>query len=136
MKKFLSLMILTAALTTAAFAQHKMEAKPTEKDKTEAIPSAGVLKRGAALGNAKKVSLAQNTGGTGEIHRQNSACRRRHRPLVQNGRLLDGTRSRAECQISPREIQRSQLFYSAQRCGSGGESRRRFFSQNFEQSRG
>lgn len=54
-------MILVSALTVTAFAQEKMEkAKPTEKDKTEAIPTNGdVLKRGTALGNAKKVSLAK-----------------------------------------------------------------------------
>lgn len=60
MKKFLSLMILTAAFAAGAFAQESAEkAKPTEKDKTEAIPSGGVLKRGAAIGGAKKVSLAK-----------------------------------------------------------------------------
>ncbi len=32
-------------------------AKPTEKDKTEAIPSNAFLKRGAAIGTSKKVSL-------------------------------------------------------------------------------
>ena len=60
MKKFLSLMILTAAFSMAAFAQESKEkTAPTEKDKTEAIPTSGVLKRGAALGGAKKVSLAK-----------------------------------------------------------------------------
>ena len=60
MKKFLSLMILMIAFSAAAFAQESMEkTKPTEKDKTEAIPTGGVLKRGAALGNSKKVSLAK-----------------------------------------------------------------------------
>jgi hypothetical protein len=60
MKKILSLMILTVAFSMSAFAQESAEhAKPTEKDKTEAIPAGGVLKRGAALGNAKKVSLAK-----------------------------------------------------------------------------
>jgi hypothetical protein len=60
MKKLLSLMILTIAFSMSAFAQESAEhAKPTEKDKTEAIPTGGVLKRGAALGNAKKVSLAK-----------------------------------------------------------------------------
>ncbi len=53
-------MILTVAFSMSAFAQESAEhAKPTEKDKTEAIPAGGVLKRGAALGNAKKVSLAK-----------------------------------------------------------------------------
>ena len=60
MKKLLSLMILTIAFSMSVLAQENAEhAKPTEKDKTEAIPSGGVLKRGAALGNTKKVSLAK-----------------------------------------------------------------------------
>ena len=60
MKKFISLMILVLAFTVSAFAQEKMEQKkPTEKDKTEAIPTKGVLKRGTAIGKAKKVSLAK-----------------------------------------------------------------------------
>jgi hypothetical protein len=59
MKKIISLMILVLAFSLAAFAQEKMETKPTEKDKTEAIPTGGVLKRGALLGNSKKVSLAK-----------------------------------------------------------------------------
>lgn len=60
MKKIISLMILVLAFSAAALAQEKMEKnKPTEKDKTEAIPVGGVLKRGAALGNSKKVSLAK-----------------------------------------------------------------------------
>jgi len=61
MKKIIGLMILTLALSAAALAQEmKMEGKsPTDKDKTEAIPTGGVLKRGAALGNSKKVSLAK-----------------------------------------------------------------------------
>ncbi len=59
MKKVISLMILMLAFSVAAFAQEKMEKKPTEQDKTEAIPVGGVMKRGAALGNSKKVSLAK-----------------------------------------------------------------------------
>ena len=62
MKKILSLMILVLAFSLAAFAQDKMdkmEMSPTEKDKTEAIPTSGVLKRGAMLGNSKKVSLTK-----------------------------------------------------------------------------
>lgn len=59
MKKIFSLMILVLAFSFAAFAQEKMEKKPTELDKTEAIPTNGFLKRGAAIGNAKKVSLAK-----------------------------------------------------------------------------
>lgn len=60
MKKIISLMVLILAFSFAAFAQdEKMENKPTEKDKTEAIPTGGVLVRGAALGKSKKVSLAK-----------------------------------------------------------------------------
>lgn len=62
MKKIISLMVLVLAFSLAAFAQEemKMEGKtPTEKDKTEVIPTDGVLKRGAVLGNSKKVSLAK-----------------------------------------------------------------------------
>ena len=60
MKKIISLMMLVLAFSVAAFAQEKMEKnKPTETDKTAAIPTDGVLKRGAALGNSKKVSLAK-----------------------------------------------------------------------------
>lgn len=59
MKNILSLAILVLAFSFTAFAQEKMEMKPTEKDKTEAIPTNGVLKRGAPIGNAKKVSLAK-----------------------------------------------------------------------------
>ena len=62
MKKLFGLLIVTLAFTMSAFAQEKMdkmEKKPTEMDKTEAIPSKGALKRGAALGNSKKVSLTK-----------------------------------------------------------------------------
>lgn len=60
MKKIISLMVLMLAFSFAAFAQdEKMENKPTEKDKTEAIPTGGTLRRGAALGKSKKVSLAK-----------------------------------------------------------------------------
>jgi len=62
MKKIVSLMMLVLAFSLSAFAQEKekmAENKPTDKDKTEAIPTGGVLKRGAALGNSKKVSLAK-----------------------------------------------------------------------------
>ncbi len=52
-------MIMVLAFSFAAFAQEKMETKPTEKDKTEVIPTDGVLKRGAALGKSKKVKLAK-----------------------------------------------------------------------------
>ncbi|MET0754389.1 MAG: DUF4920 domain-containing protein [Pyrinomonadaceae bacterium] len=61
MKKILSLMILVLAFAVSAFAQMEMKDKtqPTDKDKTEVIPANGVLKRGAMIGNAKKVSLAK-----------------------------------------------------------------------------
>ncbi|CAN5277274.1 hypothetical protein BH10ACI1_BH10ACI1_08040 [soil metagenome] len=62
MKKFLSLMIMVLAFSVAGFAQmtDKMETtKPTDKDKTEAIPVNGILKRGAALSDkTEKVALA------------------------------------------------------------------------------
>lgn len=63
-------MILVLAFSFSAFAQNDKssldmkttekaeKAKPTEKDKTEAIPTGGTLKRGAALGKSEKVSLA------------------------------------------------------------------------------
>jgi len=58
MKRIIAIIGLVAAFSFAAFAQEKMEgAKPTEKDKTEAIPTDSYLKRGAAIGNSKKVSL-------------------------------------------------------------------------------
>jgi Domain of unknown function (DUF4920) len=60
MKQILSLMVLVMALSFAAFAQEKMdETKPTDADKTAAIPSDSYMKRGAAIGSAKKVSLAK-----------------------------------------------------------------------------
>lgn len=55
-------MIIVLAFSVAVFAQmteNKNEKKPTEQDKTEAIPTNGVLKRGAAIGKSKKVSLAK-----------------------------------------------------------------------------
>jgi hypothetical protein len=59
MKKLLVLAIALLAFTFSAGAQEKMEKKPTEQDKTEAIPTNGVLKRGAPLGRSAKVSLAK-----------------------------------------------------------------------------
>ncbi len=54
------LVIAIFAFSFSALAQEKMEkVKPTEQDKTEAIPANGVLKRGAAIGKSKKVSLAK-----------------------------------------------------------------------------
>ncbi len=59
MKNTLFLLILTLAFTIGAFAQEGMKekAQPTEADKTAVIPSDSYLKRGAAIGKAKKVSL-------------------------------------------------------------------------------
>ncbi len=51
-------MILVLAFSVSAFAQME-KTKPTDKDKTEAIPAEGFMKRGAALGKSKKVSLAK-----------------------------------------------------------------------------
>ncbi len=59
MKKLLSLTIVILVFCVSAFAQMNEKTKPTDKDKTEAIPASGVLKRGAAIGNSKKVSLAK-----------------------------------------------------------------------------
>ena len=64
MKKYLGLMILSLALTGAVSAQEKMgkmstEMKPTEADKVASFDKNGMMKRGAAIGDAKKVSLAE-----------------------------------------------------------------------------
>ncbi len=61
MKKLFAILALTFAFSLSAFSQEmeKMDKKPTEQDKTEAIPTSGFLKRGAPLGNSKKVSLAK-----------------------------------------------------------------------------
>jgi hypothetical protein len=61
MKKLFGLMILTLALSFAAFAQEKMkESKPTDADKQVNFDSKGLIKRGAPLSRkAEKVSLAK-----------------------------------------------------------------------------
>lgn len=60
MKKIFGLVILVLAFSFTALAQEKMGgAKPTDEDKTAAIPEKGVLKRGAPIGDSKKVSLAK-----------------------------------------------------------------------------
>ena len=74
MKKFLSLAILVLVFSIVSFAQEEMggKAHPTDKDKTEAIPTAGVLKRGAPLSsNAKKVSLAEVLAAPDKYKNQN-----------------------------------------------------------------
>lgn len=56
----LKVLVFILVLTAGALAQEKMGgAKPTDDDKNAAIPSDGVLKRGAPIGKAKKVSLAK-----------------------------------------------------------------------------
>ena len=58
MKKILILTGLILTFSIGAFAQDKMGgAEPTEQDKTAAIPSDSYLKRGAAIGDSKKVKL-------------------------------------------------------------------------------
>jgi len=55
MNKLIFALILIVFGTFIAAGQ---EMQPTEKDKTEAIPATSYLKRGAAIGSATKVSLA------------------------------------------------------------------------------
>jgi len=58
MKSFISLAVLILAFSLPALAQEmKGMAEPTEADKTATIPTDAYLKRGAPIGNAKKVSL-------------------------------------------------------------------------------
>jgi hypothetical protein len=58
MKKIILFSFLIVILSISALAQEKSEhAKPTEADKTAAIPTDSYLKRGAPLGMSKKVSL-------------------------------------------------------------------------------
>lgn len=60
MKKILGLMILCLAFAGAGLAQEKMEAKkPTDADKQANFDTDGMIKRGAPVGTAKKVSLAK-----------------------------------------------------------------------------
>lgn len=60
MKKVLFFLVLVLGFSISALAQGTTEKiKPTEKDKTEAIPTNGYLKRGAPIGNSRKVSLAK-----------------------------------------------------------------------------
>ncbi|HXG83066.1 MAG TPA: DUF4920 domain-containing protein [Pyrinomonadaceae bacterium] len=72
MKKFLGLMILTVALTSAGFAQDSKqtapevdknmgkvrERKPPERENESVADANGIIKRGAEIGAAKKLSLA------------------------------------------------------------------------------
>lgn len=58
MKKLLLLLSLVFTFCLGAFAQEaKEKAKPTDDDKTAAIPADKYMLRGAAIGSAKKVSL-------------------------------------------------------------------------------
>lgn len=72
MKKILALTVLTLASASVGLAQKtvkpadskmqmemKSEASPTETDKTSKFDADGKIKRGAAIGTAKKVSLAK-----------------------------------------------------------------------------
>ncbi|MBK6749963.1 MAG: DUF4920 domain-containing protein [Pyrinomonadaceae bacterium] len=60
MRSIFSFAIIVLAFSFSAFAQEKMGGtKPTDDDKTAAIPSDSYLKRGAPVGSAKKVSLAK-----------------------------------------------------------------------------
>jgi hypothetical protein len=52
----ITFLMLVLALATFAAAQEK---SPTDLDKTETIPAKTFLKRGAAIGNSDKVSLAK-----------------------------------------------------------------------------
>ena len=53
---YTSFLILAFSVSLAAQMEH---AKPSETDKTEAIPTNAYLKRGAPIGRSKKVSLAK-----------------------------------------------------------------------------
>ena len=60
MRLFIGAILLTIGFTFSAMGQEMGEkhgAKPTDTDKTEAIPTSGSLKRGAAIGTSDKVSL-------------------------------------------------------------------------------
>jgi len=58
MKSKVNFIILLFTFSVSVFGQERSDgARPTEKDKTEAIPSGSYLKRGEAIGKAKKVSL-------------------------------------------------------------------------------
>lgn len=60
MNKFFGLVILTLVFSFAAFAQEKMEKKPTDADKQANFDANGLIKRGAPLSKkAEKVSLAK-----------------------------------------------------------------------------
>ncbi|MEP6944513.1 MAG: DUF4920 domain-containing protein [Acidobacteriota bacterium] len=60
MRKLFIVSLFLLGLSFSAIAQEKMGGKePTEQDKTAAIPSDSFLKRGAPIGTAKMVSLAQ-----------------------------------------------------------------------------
>jgi hypothetical protein len=60
MTKLMYLLALVFAFAISGLAQDAKEtAKPTDQDKTAAIPTDSYLKRGAPIGKAEKVSLAK-----------------------------------------------------------------------------
>lgn len=60
MRSIFGFAIIVLAFTLSAFGQESQEkVKPTDADKTAAIPADSYLKRGAPVGGAKKVSLAK-----------------------------------------------------------------------------
>ena len=138
MKKYLSLFVLTFvfALSGAAFGQEKMEKKPTDKDKTEAIPANGVLKRGAMLGKSKKVSLAKVMANpakyTGKMVRVEGVI---VRSCKMEGCWLELAPIERR-QIGSREDERPRLFYPARLGGRGGKSRGCFYGQDFDERNG
>jgi len=68
MRSIISLAIIIFAFSFSVLAQESAgSAEPTEKDKTEAIPATGVLRRGAPIGKADKVSLAKVLDNPGDF---------------------------------------------------------------------
>ncbi len=61
MKKLFLLIVTILVLSLGALAQENMDkmggVEPTQKDKTEAIPAIGVLKRGAVIGSSDNISV-------------------------------------------------------------------------------
>ncbi len=71
MKKFLGLLVVTSAFAVTGLAQEKMdkmsmEKSPTAADQAATFDKDGTIKRGAAIGNAEKVSLVKVLKNPGE----------------------------------------------------------------------